>query len=66
MAETTRRILMHVFAVSLAKQLNFAGRGQKTGIGGMKVTVAITGKSYAVFVMSCQCTVYCTGMGIGS
>ena len=29
MAETTRRILRHVFAISLAKQLNFAGRGQK-------------------------------------
>ena len=50
MSETTRRILKHVFAVPLARKLNFAGRGQKTGIGGMNVTSVIVRKS--LFCMS--------------
>lgn len=43
-AETTRRILKHVLAVPLARQLNFAGRGLKKGIGGMHVTAVIVRK----------------------
>ena len=41
MADTTRRIMRQVFDVKLARQLNFAGRGHKTGIGGMSITSAI-------------------------
>ena len=45
-AETTRRILRHVFAIALARQLNFAGRGKKTGIAGMNFTAVIVRKYY--------------------
>lgn len=44
MAETTRRVLKNVFSVQLARQLNFAGRGEKMGIGGMNVTSVIVRK----------------------
>jgi len=37
--------MKHVFAVPLARQLNFAGRGEKTGIGGMNITAVIVRKS---------------------
>ena len=40
-ADTTRRILQQVFHNSLAWELNFAGRGEKTGVGAMKITTVI-------------------------
>ena len=43
-ADTTRRILKQVFDVPLARQLNFAGRGEKTGIGGMAITAVVIRK----------------------
>jgi len=43
-SDTTRRIMKQVFDVRLARQLNFAGRGIKTGIGGMKVTTVVIRK----------------------
>jgi hypothetical protein len=32
-SETTPMILKHVFSIPLVRQLNFAGRGEKSGIG---------------------------------
>ena len=51
MSETTRRILKHVFAIPLTRQLNFAGRGEKTGIGGTNVTAVIVRKSFLRIIM---------------
>ena len=45
-AETVRRILQQLFSHDLALQLNYAGRGDKTGIGSMKVKHLIVGKSF--------------------
>lgn len=41
LADTTRRVMKQVFDIPLARQLNFAGRGEKTGIGAMAVTTVI-------------------------
>lgn len=43
-ADTTRRIMKQVFAIPLARELNFAGRGEKTGIGAMEITAVIIRK----------------------
>jgi len=36
--------MKHVFALALARQLNFAGRGEKMGIGGMNITAVVVRK----------------------
>jgi len=43
--------MRHAFGLGLARQLNFAGRGEKTGIGGMIVTAVIVRKFN--FCMNC-------------
>jgi len=46
--ETTRRILKQVFSISLARQLNFAGRGEKYGIGKTDTCAVIIRKSIII------------------
>ena len=41
MADTTRRVMRQVFDVKLARQLNFAGRGTKSGISGITITSTV-------------------------
>ncbi len=41
LADTTRQVMKAVFNIPLARQLNFAGGGEKTGIGAMAVTTVI-------------------------
>jgi len=49
-ADTTRRVMRHAFGLGLARQLNFADRGEKTGIGGIIVTAVIVRKfNFGIF-----------------
>jgi hypothetical protein len=43
-ADTTRRVMKQVFDIPLARQLNFAFRGEKTGFSAMAVTTVIIRK----------------------
>jgi len=49
--DTTRRIMKHVFDCVLARKLNFAGRGEKTGIGHMAITAAIICKLLVLYIL---------------
>lgn len=51
MSETTRRILKHVFSIPLARQLNFAGRGEKSGIGKTDTCGVIIRKSIIIWLL---------------
>jgi len=39
--DTTRSILKYVLDCALARQVNFAGRGQKTAVGDMAITAVV-------------------------
>jgi len=56
LADTTRRILWQVFHNNLARELNFAGRGEKTGIGDMAITNVIS-KWDLLYCCTCCSTV---------
>ena len=43
-AETTRRIMKSLMTNGVARRMNFAGRGSKTGISEMKVLDVVIGK----------------------
>lgn len=42
--DATRKVLGHVFATSLSRQLNFVGNGEKKGIMGMMIRHVIIGR----------------------
>ena len=42
-AETTRRIMRSLMTTGVARQMNFAGRGSKTGISEMKILEIVVG-----------------------
>jgi hypothetical protein len=43
-AETTRRILRNLMTNAVARRMNFAGRGSKTGISELKILDVVIGK----------------------
>jgi len=52
--ETTRRVLSKLMATSVALQLNWSGKGKKTGFSGMDVKNVVFGKiSFKFFCSDC-------------
>jgi len=69
---TTRRVLREIFSNRLALSLNFAGRGEKVGIGNMKIVSAVTCKlfsslhcSFYVWVLYKRCSGAILGENMG-
>jgi len=45
-ADTTRRVLRQLMTNNMARRMNFAGRGSKTGIAEMKILDVVIGKKF--------------------
>jgi len=45
-ADTTRRVLRQLMTNNVARRMNFAGRGSKTGIAEMKILDVVIGKKF--------------------